>query len=44
MNGRMSYATAVGLINSLVSLVLLLAGNYACKKLYNRNLYSVGDI
>lgn len=33
MNGRFSYATAVGLMLSIVALIFLLAGNYTVKKL-----------
>ena len=37
--GRFSYATAVGFMNSVVSLALLLICNSLCKKLFNRSLY-----
>ena len=37
--GRFSYATAVGFVNSVVSLALLLFCNNLCKKLFNRSLY-----
>lgn len=37
--GRFSYATAVGLLKSLISLVLLLGSNIACRKLFGRTLY-----
>ena len=43
MLGRFSYATAVGLLNSVVSLVLLLISNGTCKKLFNRSLYFEGE-
>ncbi len=41
--GRFSYATAVGLMNSVVSMVLLLACNAASKKFLGRSLYIEGD-
>ena len=41
--GRFSYATAAGLINSTVSLLLLLTCNALSKKLLRQNLYSTGE-
>lgn len=41
--GRFSYATAVGLVNSVVSMMLLLICNGACKKFLGRSLYIEGD-
>ena len=41
--GRFSYATAVGLINSVVSLVLLLGCNALSKRFLGQSLYQGGD-
>lgn len=41
--GRFSYATAVGLVNGIVSLVLLLGSNGFCKRFLGRGLYTGGD-
>ncbi len=41
--GRFSYATAVGLVNSIVSMLLLLTCNEASKKFLGRSLYIEGD-
>lgn len=41
--GRFSYATAVGLVNSIVSMVLLITCNTASKKFLGRSLYIEGD-
>ncbi|WP_426446910.1 ABC transporter permease [Paenibacillus sp. S-38] len=39
VNSRYSYATAVGLIKSLIALALLLGANYVTKKLNNTSLF-----
>lgn len=39
MNGKYSYATAVGLFKSIIALILLLISNKTCKKLLGRSLY-----
>jgi len=41
--GRFSYATAVGLVNGIVGLILLGAANSFCKKFLGRGLYTGGD-
>ncbi|MCL2343044.1 MAG: ABC transporter permease subunit [Firmicutes bacterium] len=41
--GRFSYATAVGLINGLVALALLLGSNAFCKRFLGRGLYTGGE-
>lgn len=41
--GRFSYATAVGLVNGIVSLALLLGSNAFCKRFLGRGLYTGGD-
>lgn len=41
--GRFSYATAVGLVNSVVSMMLLLLCNGASKRFLGRSLYIEGD-
>ena len=41
--GRFSYATAVGLLNSTVSLTLLLSANALTKKMFGHNLFMEGD-
>ena len=42
--GRFSYATAVGLLKAIVSLVLLLVSNIACKKFFGRSLYMEEEV
>jgi putative aldouronate transport system permease protein len=37
--GRFSYATAVGLIESIISILLILASNFACKALTKESLF-----
>jgi putative aldouronate transport system permease protein len=39
LSGRYSYATAVGLIKSIIALILLLIANYVMKKLNNSSLF-----
>jgi putative aldouronate transport system permease protein len=39
LSGRYSYATAVGLIKSLIALLLLLSANYVTKKLNDTSLF-----
>ncbi|WP_152396437.1 ABC transporter permease [Paenibacillus guangzhouensis] len=39
LSGRYSYATAVGLIKSVIALMLLLGANYVTKKLNNTSLF-----
>jgi putative aldouronate transport system permease protein len=41
--GRFSYATAVGLVNGIVSLTILLISNALSKKFFGRGLYTGGD-
>lgn len=41
--GHFSYATAVGLVNSVVSMLLLILCNSASKKFLGRSLYIEGD-
>ena len=41
--GRFSYATAVGLVNGVVSLVILLGSNAFCKRFLGRGLYTGGE-
>jgi putative aldouronate transport system permease protein len=41
--GRFSYATAVGLVNGIVSLTILLVSNGLSKKFFGRGLYTGGD-
>lgn len=43
MQGRFSYATAVGLLNSLVSFIILMGSNGLCKRATGRSLYMEGD-
>ncbi len=38
-NFRYSYATAIGFIKSLVSLFLLVSGNWVCKKISGKGIY-----
>ena len=37
--GRYAYATAVGLIQSVISLILIFASNFVSKKLTNQGLF-----
>jgi putative aldouronate transport system permease protein len=41
--GRFSYATAVGFVNGVVSLILLLSSNAICHKFFGRGLYTGGS-
>ena len=41
--GRFSYATAVGLVNGVVSLALLLISNAVCWRFFGRGLYTGGN-
>jgi putative aldouronate transport system permease protein len=34
-----SFATAAGLFNSVVALIMVLGGNYLCKKIFKRGLW-----
>lgn len=43
MQGRFSYATAVGFLNGIVSFTILLGSNMICKKATGRSLYMEGD-
>ena len=36
---RYSYATAIGLMKSIVSLILLVSGNFVCKKITGKGIY-----
>ena len=36
---RYSYATAVGLMKSIVSLLLLIGSNFVCKKITGKGIY-----
>ena len=36
---RFSFTTAIGLVKSLVSFVLLLGGNFICKKISGKGIY-----
>lgn len=36
---RYSYATAIGLVKSIVSLLLLVGGNFVCKKISGKGIY-----
>ena len=36
---RYSYATAIGLLKSIVSLLLLVLGNTVCKKVSGKGIY-----
>lgn len=39
LRGELSYATAVGLMNSLINLVLIVLANKVCKKLFDNSLW-----
>lgn len=43
MQGKFSYATAVGLLNAVVSLILLISCNMVSKKLLGRSIYMEGE-
>ena len=38
-NFRYSYATAIGLLKSIISLLLLVSGNWVCKKISGKGIY-----
>lgn len=38
-NWRYSYATAIGLLKSIVSVILLIMGNFICKKVSGKGIY-----
>lgn len=38
-NFRYSYATAIGLLKSIISLLLLVSGNWVCKKISGKEIY-----
>lgn len=38
-NFRYSYATAIGLLKSIISLLLLISGNWVCKKISGKGIY-----
>ncbi len=38
-NFRYSYATAIGLLKSIISLLLLVSGNWVCKKICGKGIY-----
>ena len=38
-NFRDSYATAIGLLKSIISLLLLVSGNWVCKKISGKGIY-----
>jgi putative aldouronate transport system permease protein len=41
--GRFSYSTAVGMVTGVIGLILLTIGNFTCKKIFGRGLYTGGD-
>ena len=43
MQGRFSFGTAVGFLNSVVSFLILMGSNLICKKATGRSLYMEGD-
>lgn len=43
MQGRFSFGTAVGFLNSIVSFLILMGSNWACRRVTGRSLYMEGD-
>jgi putative aldouronate transport system permease protein len=39
LRGELSYATAVGLMNSVLNLILIVLANKICKKLFDNSLW-----
>ena len=39
LSGEFSYATAVGLMNSVINLILIVFANQVCKRLFDSSLW-----